>query len=66
MSSGLFNHQAYSIEHIELEGPSKIIWFQACCYKQGHLPLDQVAQSPIHHEGQDGRRSLEVCHELTV
>ena len=25
----------------------KIIWFQPRCHGQGHLPLDQVAQSPI-------------------
>ena len=25
----------------------KIIWVQLSCYRQGHLPLDQVAQSPI-------------------
>jgi len=24
----------------------KIIWFQTPCHEQGHLPLDQVAQSP--------------------
>jgi len=30
-----------------LEGTLKIIWFQPPCHEQGHLPLDQVAQSPI-------------------
>jgi len=24
---------------------SKFIWFQTPCHEQGHLPLDQVAQS---------------------
>jgi len=32
-----------------LEGTLKIIWFQPPCHKQGHLPLDQVAQSSIQH-----------------
>jgi len=30
-----------------LEGTLKIIWFQPPCHEQGHLPLDQVAQSYI-------------------
>jgi len=30
-----------------LEGTLKIIWFQPPCNEQGHLPLDQVAQSSI-------------------
>jgi len=30
-----------------LEGTLKIIWFQPLCHEQGHLPLDQVAQSSI-------------------
>jgi len=30
-----------------LEGTLKIIWFQPPCHEQGHLPLDQVAQSSI-------------------
>jgi len=30
-----------------LGGTFKIIWFQPPCYRQGHLPLDEVAQSPI-------------------
>jgi len=35
------------IEWFGLEGTLKIIWFQPPCHKQGHLPLDQVAQSSI-------------------
>jgi len=35
------------IEWYGLEGTLKIIWFQPPCHEQGHLPLDQVAQSPI-------------------
>ena len=35
------------IEWFGLEGTLKIIWFQLPCHEQGHLPLDQVAQSPI-------------------
>jgi len=27
---------------------SKFIWFQPPCHGQGHLSLDQVAQSSIH------------------
>jgi len=30
-----------------LEGILKIIWFQAPCLEQGHLPPDQVAQSSM-------------------
>jgi len=30
-----------------LEETLKIIWFQPPCHEQGHLPLDQVAQSSI-------------------
>ena len=37
----------YSVEWFELEGTFKIISFQPPCYRQGHLPLDQVAHSPI-------------------
>ncbi|KAK4822675.1 hypothetical protein QYF61_019042 [Mycteria americana] len=45
-------------EWFGLEGTLKIIWFQAPCHGQGHLPLDQVAQSPIqpgleHFQGWD-------------
>lgn len=29
------------------KGPFKIIYFHPPCYRQGHLPLDQVSQSPI-------------------
>uniref|UniRef100_A0A8C3PLQ6 Uncharacterized protein n=1 Tax=Calidris pygmaea TaxID=425635 RepID=A0A8C3PLQ6_9CHAR len=35
------------IEWFGLEGTLKIIEFQTPCHGQGHLPLDQVAQSPI-------------------
>ena len=35
------------IEWLGLEGTFKIIWFQPPCYRQGHLPLDQAAHSPI-------------------
>jgi len=34
-------------EWFGLEGTLKIIYFQPPCHGQGHLPLDQVAQSPI-------------------
>jgi len=34
-------------EWLRLEGTFKIIWFQAPCYRQGCLPLDQVAHGPI-------------------
>ena len=30
-----------------LEGTLKLIQFQPPCHGQGHLPLDQVAQSPV-------------------
>jgi len=39
------NHR--TIEWIGLEGTLKIIWFQSPCHGQGHLPLDQGAQSSI-------------------
>jgi len=42
------------IEWFGLEGTLQIIWFQLPCHGQGHLPLDQVTQSPIQH-------SLEHC-----
>jgi len=35
------------IEWFGLEGTLKIIRFQLPCHKEGHLLLDQVAQSPI-------------------
>jgi len=35
------------MEWLGLEGTLKIIWFQPPCHGQGHLPPDQVAQSPI-------------------
>jgi len=35
------------IEQFGLEGTLQIIKFQPPCHGQGHLPLDQVAQSPI-------------------
>jgi len=30
-----------------LEGTLKIVQFQPACYRQGHLPLDRVAHSPM-------------------
>jgi len=39
------NHRI--IEWFGLEVTLKISWFQPPCHEQGHLPLDQVAQSPI-------------------
>jgi len=39
------NHRI--IEWFGLAGTLKIIWFQPPCHEQGHLPLDQVAQSSI-------------------
>jgi len=39
------NHRV--IEWYGLEGTLKIIWFKPPCHGQGHLPLDEVAQSPI-------------------
>jgi len=44
------------IEWFGLEGTLKIIQFQPPCHGQGHLPLDQVAQSlsqpgPEHFQG---------------
>ena len=35
------------IEWFGLEGTLKITYFQPLCHGQGHLPLDQVAQSPV-------------------
>ena len=35
------------IEWFGLEGTFKIMYFQPQCYRQGRLPLDQVAHSPI-------------------
>ena len=40
-----YNHRI--IEWFGLEGTLKITWIQPPCHEQGHLPLDQVAQSPI-------------------
>jgi len=34
-------------ERFELEGILNMIFFQPPCHGQGHLPLDQVAQSPV-------------------
>jgi len=31
----------------DLKGHLKVIYFQLPCHEQGHLPLDQVAQSSI-------------------
>ena len=46
-----------------LEGTLKITQFQPLCYRQGHLLLDQVAQSPI----QPGLESLQggAIHSLS-
>ena len=41
--SGLPSHRI--IEWFELEKTFKIMQFQPPCYRQGHLPLDSVAQS---------------------
>ena len=38
------NHRI--VEWFGLEGTIKIIEFQPPCYRQRHLPLNQVAQSP--------------------
>ena len=35
------------IEWFGLEGTSKITCFKTPCYRQGHLPLGEVAESPI-------------------
>jgi len=35
------------MEHFGLEGTLNIISFQPPCHGQGHLALDQVAQSPV-------------------
>ena len=35
------------VEWFGLGGTLKIIQFQTPCHGQGHLPLDQVAQSPV-------------------
>ncbi|PKU41813.1 hypothetical protein llap_7886 [Limosa lapponica baueri] len=43
----LANEDHRIIEWFGLEGTLKIIKFQDPCREQGHLPLDQVAQSPI-------------------
>ena len=43
------------VEWFGLEGPLKIIWFQPLCHGQGHLPLDQVSQSPIQPSTLPGR-----------
>jgi len=36
-----------SQNNLGLKGPLKVNWFQTTCNEQGHLALDQVAQSPI-------------------
>jgi len=45
-ASGIFPFHRI-IEWFELEGTLNITWFQPPCHEQGHLPLDQVAQSSI-------------------
>ena len=59
------------IEWFGLEGTFKTIMFQPPCYRQGHLPLDQVAHSPIqpgfeHFQAEGIHRLAEqpvpVCH----
>jgi len=46
--SCLFEALYYRIvEWFGFEGTLSIISFQSPCHRQGHLPLDQVAQSPI-------------------
>jgi len=45
------------IEWFELEGTLKVIQFQCPCNRWAHLPLDQVAQSPI-------QPGLEHCQGL--
>jgi len=47
------NHRI--MEWFGVEGTLKIIWFPPPCQAQGHLPLGQVAQSPI-------QPGLEHCH----
>jgi len=42
---GLDHHRM--TEWFGLEGTLLIIQFQHSCHRQGHLPLDQVAQSPV-------------------
>ena len=42
-----FVSNRYIIEWFGLDETFNIIWFQHPCYQQGHLPLDQVVQSPI-------------------
>ena len=44
-SLDLRNHRI--ITWFWLEGTLRITWLQPPCYRQGHLPLDQVAYSPI-------------------
>jgi len=43
-------------EWIGLEGTLKTIQFQALCHSQGHLPLDQVSQSPIQPDLEHSQR----------
>ena len=38
------NHRI--VERFGLEGTLEIIWFHHPCHRQGHLPLDQTAQTP--------------------
>lgn len=44
---GTTSHNTRILEWCELEGTSELIYFQQHCYRQGHLPLDQTAQSPM-------------------
>jgi len=59
-------------EWFGLEGTLTTIWFQPPCHGQRHLPLDQVAQSPIHlalNTARDGAAtdSLDnLCQGLTT
>jgi len=55
-------------EWFGLEGTLQIIWFQLPCHGQGHLPLDQVARSPIqpgleHLQGGDNKKTIYHVNE---
>jgi len=49
-----------------LEGTFKIIYFQSPCYRQGHLPLDQVAHGPIQAPEQDTILSQEQRGRISI